>query len=406
MAGSAIDLGGVPVVDNHCHPIEIVQPGTRDDWRACFSESPDAEMRSAGVADTVFYRRLLGAMARFHDMGEDDTRGAGIDAPGRPRTEDDAREAAILTARAGLSAEELSSRLFRDANIAGVVLDTGYPAADRVIPPQRLESATGSNTVVLARLELHFQDFIIAHANFDELLAAVRHFVDNARSTGWAGFKSIAAYRTGLAIERWSPDAARTSFAAARAEVADTGFVRLGHKPLLDTLLHLAFAAAAAQELPVQFHVGYGDPDVDLRAASPLELRAIFEEPSYRAMPVVLLHGCWPYVREGAYLASVYGNAYLDLSYGIPFLSIGELTAMTRAALGVAPLGKLMYSSDGARVPELHWLGAHDGRRILGVTLGELVADGELSRAVAETAGERILNSTASALYGISGVRS
>lgn len=73
-------------------------------------------------------------------------------------------------------------------------------------------------------------------------------------------------------------------------------------------------------------------------------------------MKVVLLHGCWPYFREGAYLASVYGNVYLDLSYAIPFLSMGEMTAMTRAALAVAPFTKLMYSSDGARVPELRLL--------------------------------------------------
>ena len=389
MPSTAIDLSGVPVIDNHCHPIETIQPSTRGDWRACFSESPDAEMRAVWAADTAFYRRLLRALAGFHDIDADDSNAENL----------------ILAARASLSSVELSSRLFRDATIGGVVLDTGYPAADRVIPPLSLAASTGTNTVVLARLELHFQDLIAAYGDFAELIAAVRHFVDNARAQGWAGFKSIAAYRTGLAIERWSADAAHASFAAARAEVAETGGVRLGHKPLLDTLLHLAFAAAAAQELPVQFHVGYGDPDVDLRAASPLELRSIFEEPAYRAMPIVLLHGCWPYVREGAYLASVYGNAYLDLSYGIPFLSNGEMTAMTRAALGVAPLGKLMYSSDGARVPELHWLGARDGRRILGAALGELVADGELGRSVAETAGERILNSTAGALYGISGVR-
>jgi predicted TIM-barrel fold metal-dependent hydrolase len=181
--------------------------------------------------------------------------------------------------------------------------------------------------------------------------------------------------------------------------------VRLGHKPLLDTLLHVAFEAAAAQELPVQFHVGYGDPDVDLRKASPLELRAVLEEPAYRPMSVVLLHGCWPYVREGAYLAAVYGNAHLDLSYGIPFLSVGEMRSMTRAALGLAPFGKLMYSSDGGRVPELHWLGAHDGRRVLGQALGELVDDGDLTADDARNAGERILRGNACALYGLEGVR-
>ena len=167
-------------------------------------------------------------------------------------------------------------------------------------------------------------------------------------------------------------------------------------------MLHLAFEGAAAQELPVQFHVGYGDPDVDLRTASPLLLRDVLEEPAYRAMPVVLLHGCWPYFREAAYLASVYGNAYLDVSYAIPFLSIGEMTSMTRAALGAAPFTKLLYSSDGVGVPELHWLGAHAGRRIIGSVLGELVADGDLDAAEAVDVGERFLSGNALALYGFS----
>jgi predicted TIM-barrel fold metal-dependent hydrolase len=118
-------------------------------------------------------------------------------------------------------------------------------------------------------------------------------------------------------------------------------------------------------------------------------------------MPVVLLHGCWPYVREGAYLAAVYGNAHLDLSYGIPFLSRGEMREMTRAALGTAPVSKLLYSSDGSRVPELHWMGARDGRRVLGQVLDELVADGDLTGDQARTAGVDVLRDNASALYGL-----
>jgi predicted TIM-barrel fold metal-dependent hydrolase len=117
-------------------------------------------------------------------------------------------------------------------------------------------------------------------------------------------------------------------------------------------------------------------------------------------MPVVLLHGCWPYFREGAYLASVYGNAFLDLSYAIPFLSTGEMTSMTRAALAAAPFTKIMYSSDGARVPELHWMGARDGRRAIGAVLGELVADGDLDNDEARRAGEGILRDNALRLYG------
>jgi predicted TIM-barrel fold metal-dependent hydrolase len=115
----------------------------------------------------------------------------------------------------------------------------------------------------------------------------------------------------------------------------------------------------------------------------------------------VMLHSCWPFVREGAYLAAVYGNAWLDLSYGIPFLSRGELRQVSRAALGAAPASRLMYSSDGARVPELHWLSAHDGRRLLAEALDELVADGDLTPDQARSSGERVLRDNAWALYGI-----
>jgi predicted TIM-barrel fold metal-dependent hydrolase len=187
----------------------------------------------------------------------------------------------------------------------------------------------------------------------------------------------------------------------ARQEVDSAGAVRLGlaHKPLLDALLHVAFAEAARQEIPVQFHVGYGDTDADMLKANPLRLRSVLEERSYRGMTVVLLHECYPYTREGAYLAAVYDNVYLDLSYGIPFLSYGEMLSFTRAAIGVAPLSKLVYSSDAVGVPELYWMSARDGRRIIGQALGERVADGELDRADAAMAGAGILGGNARRVY-------
>ena len=77
---------------------------------------------------------------------------------------------------------------------------------------------------------------------------------------------------------------------------------------------------------------------------------------------------------------------------------------MTRAALGAAPFSKLMYSSDGARVPELHWLAAHAGRRILGTVLGELVGDRELSGREADDIAQRVLRDNAWHIYGFSGM--
>jgi uncharacterized protein len=382
---ASVDLGDVPVVDGHCHAVQSRPDADPAAWRGRFTESPDPAVRARDAGRTAFYGRLLRAMAAFH---------------GVPAEED-----AVLAARGRLDTRELVARLFADAVIGGVVVDTGFPAPDTAMPGEAFDACSGAHRVSLLRLEVLFQDLVAAHGRYPDLVDAVRAATADVRAAGYAGLKSIAAYRTGLAIERWPDADARAALRAARAEVAATGAVRLGHKPLLDTLLHLAFAAAAAQELPVQFHVGYGDPDVDLRAASPLELRAVLEDPAYRPMPVVLLHGCWPYVREGAFLASVYGNAHLDLSYAIPFLSTGELRAMTRAALGTAPSTKLTYSSDGTGVPELHWLGARTGRAVVGAVLGELVADGDLSADEARRAGERVLRDNACLLYGVRGTR-
>jgi predicted TIM-barrel fold metal-dependent hydrolase len=116
-------------------------------------------------------------------------------------------------------------------------------------------------------------------------------------------------------------------------------------------------------------------------------------------MPVVLLHESYPYTREGAYLTAIYENVYLDLSYGIPFLGYNEMIEFTRGAFDVAPFSKLLYASDAIGVPELHWVSAHDGRRILEQVLGERIETGEFTLTEAERAGMAVLRDNALQLY-------
>jgi predicted TIM-barrel fold metal-dependent hydrolase len=377
-----IDLSDIPVIDNHCHAVDAQQSADPVLWRQRFTESPDPAIGAQHVQHTAFYRRLMRRAGALYGIAPD-------------------QEAEMLRHREELGTATLVRTLFQDARIGGVVVDTGYPAPDKAMSPAVLEDVSGTEYVALLRLEVEFQKLVVLHDDFNDLLSAVGELVSDLRTKGFVGFKSIAAYRTGLAIERWDVNAARLSFAEARREVAATGTVRLGYKPLLDTLLHIAFAAATEQLLPVQFHVGYGDPDVDIRRSSPLELRALLDEPAYHSMPIVMLHGCWPYFREGAYLASVYANAYLDVSYSIPFLSRSEMTSMTRAALGAAPFSKVMYSSDAVGIPEMHWMGAIEGRHSIGAVLGEMVDADELNESEAREAGRLILNTTAANLYGL-----
>jgi predicted TIM-barrel fold metal-dependent hydrolase len=368
-------------VDNHCHGIATDQAfADIVAWRRQFTESTDAGMPREHVATTASYRRLIRTLSRFLDCepGED----------------------VVFAARTARDGRELTAELLRAANIDTLLLDTGVPLPEEVFPEPELGELANCRAEPMLRLEILMEKLLAEHdtlAGTEEALAAA---LDDVRAGGHVALKSIAAYRTGLDIREWPREEAEASFREYRRS-ARGGSTRLAHKPLLDTLLHAAFARAAEQEVPVQFHVGYGDADTDLLLGNPLHLRAVLGRPDYRAMPVVLLHECYPYTRQGGYLAAVYENVYLDLSYGIPLLSYGELLAFTRQALGVAPSSKLMYSSDGIGVPELHWMSATDGRRVIGEALGEMVAQGELDLEEAEAVGEGLLRGNATRLYGL-----
>jgi hypothetical protein len=372
-----IDLTRVPVVDNHCHGITREQAfGDITSWRRAFTESAAPGMARDHIATTALYRRLVRTLADFLDC--------------------EPEEEAVFAARNEREGRELASQLLRAANVDTLLLDTGFPPPDEVLPVPELGELGGCRAEPMLRLEILMEDLLAEHdslADTKEALAAALHDV-----RGYVALKSIAAYRTGLDIREWPREEAEDSFREYK-RAAEAAPPRLVNKPLLDTLLHVAFAKAARQEIPVQFHVGYGDADTDLLLGNPLYLRRILQRPDYRGMPVVLLHECYPYTRQGGYLAAVYENVYLDLSYGIPLLGYGEMLSFTRAALGVAPASKLMYSSDGIGVPELHWIGAIDGRRVIGEALGEMASHGELTLPEAEAVGDSILCGNATRLY-------
>ena len=375
----SVDLTQVPVVDNHCHGISRDQ--TFEDlasWRRAFTESTHPGMARDHVASTTFYRRLIRTLADFLGC--------------------EPEEEAVFTARTGWDERELTGALLRAANVDTLLLDTGFPPFEEVLPVAELGELGGCRAEPMLRLEILMEDFLAEHDSLGEVREALAAALDDIRGQGYVALKSIAAYRTGLDIQEWPREEAEGSFREYR-RAAEAGHARLAHKPLLDTLLHVAFTEAARQEVPVQFHVGYGDADTDLLLGNPLYLRPVLQRPDYRGMPVVLLHECYPYTRQGGYLAAVYESAYLDLSYGIPLLGYSEMLSFTRQALGVAPSSKLMYSSDGIGVPELHWISAIDGRRVLGEALAELVAYGELSLPEAEAAGEGVLQGNATRLY-------
>ncbi len=376
-----IDLSNIQLADNHCHGIFRKQtPADVNAWRGHFTESTDPRMRNSHVTTTLFYRRLLHKLAAFFDC--------------------EPTEEAILTVRQQFNDQDLVRSFLRAANLDVLFIDKGYPSQDQLLLDATVSELANCRVAPMLRVELVMQDVIAEHSTLSAVIEALRAALNDVRGQGYVALKSIVAYRTGLDIRTWANDQVGEAFVMARREVQEKGSLRLAHKPLLDTLLHVVFEEATRQELPVQFHTGYGDADADMLLANPLHLRAVLERREYRAMPVVLLHESYPYTQQGAYLATVYENVFLDLSYGIPFLGYHEMLEFTREALSVAPYSKLLYSSDAVGIPEVHWASALDGRHILGLVLGECVANGDLSQAEAEQAGVSVLHDNAIRLYG------
>lgn len=375
-----LDFTTIPVVDNHCHPVLLQQHLDVAAFRRFFTESPDASIAEQHVPHTIYYLWMLRQLAVFYKC---------------ERSED-----AVLAARNSMSAETLIERLITSAHIDTLVLDPAIPQPDMSFSPQQLSQIGKSKTASMLRLETLMQRLVVAHNDFDDVISHFSAEISDIRAKGYCAYKSIAAYRTGLQIAEWSKDEAAHSFQQARTEaVKQQQQFRIAHKPLIDYLLHIAFAQAAEQHLPIQFHTGYGDNDTDMRLGNPLHLRDVLERRDYQTMPIVLLHESYPYSQLGAYLAAVYPNVYFDLSYTIPFVEKLEMLAFTRQALSVAPASKLMYSSDGTNIPEMHWAGAMRGRSVLAQVLQEMIDIDEIDEQQAFSIGTQILRDNAYRVY-------
>src|SRR2546423_594839 len=275
-----LDLTGIPVVDNHCHPVLLNQHMDGVQFRGYCTEATDAIFAEEHIPNTVYYLWLLRQMAIFYGCERD--------------------EETILEVRNKLATDALIEHLFRAANIDTLVLDPAYPPNSECYTPERMGQLGRCRAVKMLRLETLMQQLILQYSDFDDVVDRFSTAVSRAREDGFCALKSIVAYRTGLNIMEWSKDEAVASF---------------------------------------------------------------------------------------------------DLSYTIPFVDKLEMLAFTRQALGVAPASKLMFSTDGIHIPEMHWAGALRGRSVIGQVLDEMIEADEIDEEEAYHLAQQILHDTAYAVY-------
>jgi uncharacterized protein len=316
--------------------------------------------------------------------------------------------------RAELGTAEVNRRFLGACGLAALCVDTGYAPAGLMSPAETADLA-GASAFEIVRLEQVAESLARDGAGAAEFPDAYRRALAERVATPAfgitvAGAKSIAAYRVGLELDGRRPADGEVAAAVSRwlggasgggaseggpSGQADGGGAGVGGggpsgqagggapPRLADEVLHRFFIWCAADlGLPVQFHVGYGDRDIDLHRCNPLLLTGLLRALEPSGVPVMLLHN-YPYHREAGYLAQVFPLVYADL--GLATHNVGaRATALLGEALELVPLRKFLFSSDAFGLPELYYLGAVLFRRALSEFLAARIAADDMSYADAE----------------------
>lgn len=342
-------LAALPLVDHHCHGAV-----TADLSAAQFASLLTEGAAWPGVSP---FDSPAGVAVRRHC------------APllGLPRH---APPADYVARRAELGWQEVNRR-FLTASGAGVFcVDTGY-APYPLTSPAELAAAAGATACEVVRLEPIAESVAAGGVTAGGYATAFEAAAEAAvRRPGVVAVKSVAAYRTGFALDPERPAAPEVARAAGRW-LARGG--RLDDPVLLRHLLWTAVGLG----LPLQLHTGLGDADLRLDRADPALLTDWLRRTA-GTVPVLLLH-CWPYHRQAAYLAAVFEQVYLDVGLALHHTGPARCRAVLEEALEITPFRKLLYSSDAYGVAEFHHLGALCFRQGLAGLLQDRVDADELS---------------------------
>ena len=323
-----------PLVDHHCHGV-LCRDADEAALESMLTEG--AGWAGGSVFDSqagFMFRRLCPPV---------------LDLPPHAEVDD------YVARRADLGATEVSKRFLVAAGLSELCVDTGF-TPEPVTSPAELGDLAGATAHEIVRLERVAEDVVAAGVGAAGFADAVRSALAT-RTASAVGVKSIAAYRTGLDLRAERPSDFEVTAAAGRWLGSSEASGPSGSPRVADeTLQRFLIWCGVDLRLPVQFHVGYGDSDVDLHRCNPLLLTPLLRAIQPTGVPVMLLHN-YPYHREAGYLAQVFPHVYVDA--GLATHNLGaRAPALLAEALELAPYGKFLYSSDAFGLPELYYLGA------------------------------------------------
>jgi uncharacterized protein len=345
----------LPLIDHHCHGISPADL----DWtrfQALFSESYRPPPRGTnefqkplGLAIRAFCAPLLDLEP--HTSGE-----------------------AYVERRLALGAAEVNRCFMQAARLECLIVDTGH-RSDAIHSFEETGALAGRPAHEVVRIEAIIEEVASAGVSASNFAKA---FADRlaARTADAVGLKSIVAYRSTFAIPQTAPtegevtDAVgawmKSAAAAGRFRVSDPTIIRHG--------LWIGAEICRAKKLPLQLHVGFGDPDIYMHACDPTHFTGFIAAMEKWDVAITLLHN-WPFLKEAQWLSEVFANVYYDAGVILNF-GAAESERILREALQIGKFQKFLFSTDAFGLSELYYLGAFLFRRALASILDGWIADG------------------------------
>jgi hypothetical protein len=378
-----MNLDALPVIDTHCHPFPPEQGAIGVQELLDAVGVALARPASSLNESMMLTRMVVKGLATLLNCAP--TLDAVLDA---------------RNAIAGPDPAAYNALLFNEAGIVAALADPGFPS--RLIPTEEFAAVLPCPVYEGYRIERFtgwYDDSVFQagkHASFADFVDDFRATLDReAARENVIFYKSVIAYRTGLAINRVSEAEAKAAWEAhpVQFDPAD--------KVIRDFLFWETALKAKEHGMPFQVHTGHTSDSNPWPNVNPILLTPLLNEPEMAEVPFVLVHGGYPFCTEAGYITSVFEHVSLDLSLMIPWSSIG-IAQRIHETFEFAPTKKVMYGSDGIMGPELFWISAVNTRKALGRVLDDLVADDVLDGDEAMEIARDIFYRNAERIYGLS----
>lgn len=324
-------MNDVELVDHHCHGVL-----EHDLDRASF-EDLITESDRPGLAGTTFFDTQLGFMIRRYCAPL-----LGLPSFASPEN--------YLARRSELGAVEVNRRLLSGHGYSTLLIETGH-RGDEILDPTRMGERAGAAYAEVVRLERIAEEVLETGVSASGFRAAFAAELDD-RLQSAVGVKSIAAYRIGLDFDPRRPSAKQVDAAVEEWARDAQGPARLDDETIIRHLIW----ESVDRSVPIQFHIGYGDPDVDLHRCNPLLLTEFLRLSRDSGASIMLLH-CYPYHREAGYLAHCFEHVYCDVGLAINYTG-AQAAQVIAESLELTPFHKALFSSDAWGSAELYCLGA------------------------------------------------